>query len=271
MMFGQPGGRVPQQLPHPEVPAPANIRMLMSINSGRKWVYFVQVIRTNIGSRYGDGRIRFEWAYSIVTSVKEYAFMCDPDCQSLLSILNGEVPEAVYYATQKLLKRLRSALAHADKENHGGRMWGTLNRSEFSDTVESLFKFKTEEEKKALWRSLVQDLDHGVTDVRYKDLFEPPEGKPASIFMETLREQFIQEVQGAYEKVESSIRRATTEDAITKQSIRLVKPEESYAYLDVVKQGFSWLFASTQAVAMTDEQLLGMIEVRFNLKTKILL
>ena len=175
----------------------------------------------------------------------------DPDCQSFLSILNGKIPEVVYYANKKMVNRLQEVLTKADKDNHGGRVWNTLERAEFCDTVEAQFKLKTEEEKKALRRALAND--QPLPDIRYRELFESVDGISGK-YHETLREQFIQEVQASFENVESSIRKAAMEDAVARQSIRQMRPEQCYSYLGLIKG--VWLFENAK---MTDEQMLAII------------
>lgn len=197
--------------------------------------------------KYGRERGRVEWVYNLMFGIKRYSY--DPDCQSFLSILNGEIPEVVYFAQKKLLARLLQILEKADKENHGGRMWNTLSRTEFNETVEAQFKLKTEEEKKTLRRALIQD--QPMPDIRYRELFQPVDGIYGK-YMETLREQFIQEVQAAYERVESSIRKVAMEDAVARQSITPMRPEQCYSYLALIKG--VWLFDE-----MPDKDILAMI------------
>jgi Ca2+-binding EF-hand superfamily protein/CRP-like cAMP-binding protein len=199
--------------------------------------------------KYGSARGRVEWVYNLMFGIKRYNY--DHDCQSFMSILNGEIPEVVYYAQKKLLVLLMQVLEKADKVNHGGRLWNTLSRTEFCETVEAQFKLKTEEEKKALRRALAQD--QPLPDIRYRELFEPVDGI-AGKYMETLREQFIQEVQGSYERVESSIRKVAMEDAVARQSIRQMRPEQCYSYLGLIKG--VWLFQNAQ---MSDEEMLALI------------
>ena len=199
--------------------------------------------------KYGATRGKVEWVYNLMFGIRRYNF--DPDCQSFLAILNGEIPEVCYYATKKMLVVLLQVLTKADKENHGGRLWNTLERGEFSETVEGQFKLKTDEEKKALRRALLND--QPLPDIRYKELFESEDGIAAK-YLETLREQFIQEVQESYENVESSIRKAAMEDAVARQSIRQMRPEQCYSYLSLIKG--VWLFENSK---MTDEQMLAII------------
>lgn len=199
--------------------------------------------------KYGSERGRVEWVYNLMFGIKRYSY--DADCQTFLAILNGELPEVVYYAQKKLLIRLLQVLEKADKENHGGRVWNTLSRPEFCETVEAQFKLKTEEEKKAVRRALTQD--QPLPDIRYRDLFRPADGIYGK-FMETIREQFLQEVLEAYERVESSIRKVAMEEAVAQQSIRRMRPEQCYSYLGLIKG--VWLFEKAR---MSDDEMMALI------------
>ena len=199
--------------------------------------------------KYGNERGRVEWIYNLMFAIKRYNY--DADCQAFLAVLNGVVPEVVYHAQRELLVRLLAVFEKADKDNHGGRLWNTLSRTEFCETVEAEFPLKTEEEKKALQRAIAQD--QPPPDVRYRDLFEPVDGIYGK-YMETLREQFIQDVQEAYERVESSIRLIAMEEATAQQSIRQMRPEQRYSYLSLIKG--AWLFEHAH---MSDDEMLALI------------
>ena len=199
--------------------------------------------------KYGTGRSKVEWTYNLMFAFKRYSY--DPDCQSFLSILSGEIPEAVYFNEKQMISDLTAAWVKSDTENHGGRTWGTLERAEFLKTMEDFFKLKTEEEKKSLRRALAQEQPG--SDIRYKDLLEPVEGLPGK-FLETLREQFVQEVLEAYMLVESAIRRAVMEHTVASQTILPIEPNQCYSYLDLVKG-----VKVFEEANMTDTQLLELI------------
>ena len=72
-----------------------------------------------------------EWAYNLIYALKVYS--ADPDCETFNCILNGELPEDAHHGQRLLIANLLEQLKKADKQNHGGRMWGTLGRTEFAE------------------------------------------------------------------------------------------------------------------------------------------
>ena len=84
-----------------------------------------------IRNKRGAGRAAVEWAYNLIYALKVYS--ADPDCETFNCILNGELPEDAHHGQRLLIANLLEQLKKADKQNHGGRMWGTLGRTEFAE------------------------------------------------------------------------------------------------------------------------------------------
>lgn len=185
-----------------------------------------------IRNKYGTGRTAVEWTYNIMYALKLYA--ADPDCETFNCILHAELPEDAHYGQQTMVDRLLVEWKKADKQNHGGRMWGTLDRSEFTETLRRQFPLKSDDDLKALRRAVATD--QPLPDIRYGTLLDKnPDTGLQGKFLETLREQFISDVQQTFPKVEAAIRKATLEENERKQTIVKIEDHQTYPYLQLLK------------------------------------
>ena len=182
--------------------------------------------------KYGTGRVAIEWTYNILYGIKTYSY--DPDCETFNSILHGELPEDAYYGQKIMIDRLLQEWRKSDKQNHGGRIWGTLDRTEFTDVLKAQFPLKSDDDIKALRRAVVTD--QPLPDIRYPALLEKDADGLQGKFLESLREQYINEVQQAYPKVEEAIRQATLEYNQSKISITPIAGTDIYPYLQLLKE-----------------------------------
>ena len=87
------------------------------------------------------GKDRVINAYNIMYGVGRFSF--DTDCHMFTSIIDGSLPEGAYYGQQEMIEGLKAALQKADKINHGGRIWNTVERDEFTECLTSFFPLKT--------------------------------------------------------------------------------------------------------------------------------
>eukprot|EP01043_Picozoa_sp_COSAG02_P013624 COSAG02_NODE_548_length_20472_cov_5.958524_14_plen_1411_part_00 len=186
-----------------------------------------------VRNKHGTGRTAVEWIYNLIYALKVYS--TDPDCDTFNCILLGELPEDAYHGQRIMVNRLLVELKKADKQNHGGRMWGTLDRTEFAEVLRRQFPLKSEDDFKALRRAVATD--QPLPDIRYGPLLEKNadtglEGK----FLESLREQYISDVQQTYPKVEAAIRKATLEENERTQKVVQIEDHQTYPYLQLLKQ-----------------------------------
>lgn len=185
-----------------------------------------------IRNKHGTARTAVEWTYNMMYGLKVYS--ADPDCETFSCILHGELPEDAHHGQQVMITNLNKEWMKADKQNHGGRVWGTLDRTEFADVIRKQFPLKSEEDVKGIRRAVATD--QPLPDIRYATLLETNantglQGK----FLETLREQYISDVQQTFPKVEAAIRKATLEDNERKQTIVNIEDHQTYPYLQLLK------------------------------------
>ena len=191
-----------------------------------------EFLASYIRNKYGTARTAVEWTYNIMYGLK--VFSADPDCETFNCILHGELPEDAHHGQRVMITLLNKEWMKADKQNHGGRVWGTLDRTEFTEVLRKQFPLKSEEDLKALRRAVATD--QPLPDIRYATLLETNvdtglQGK----FLETLREQYISDVQQTFPKVEAAIRKATLEDNERKQTIVQIEDHQTYPYLQLLK------------------------------------
>jgi calmodulin len=184
--------------------------------------------------KFGTSRKKIENSYNIIYGVTRYSF--DADCEIFSSILEGNLPSDAFFGQQSMVAGLAAALKKSDSENHGGRMWNTLDRTEFGDVLKKYFPLKSDEDLKALRRALSRD--QPLPDIRYLLLFKDDDAGLPSKFLETVRDQYCNDVQQAFPRLEAAIRRTTLEDAESKQVMHQIKDSELFVgseYYKVVR------------------------------------
>ena len=192
-----------------------------------------EFLASYLRNKHGTGRTAVEWTYNLIYALKVYS--ADPDCDTFNCILLGELPEDAHHGQRIMINRLLVELKKADKQNHGGRMWGTLDRTEFAEVLRRQFPLKSEDDFKALRRAVVTD--QPLPDIRYGPLLEKnPDTGLEGKFLESLREQYISDVQQTYPKVEAAIRKATLEENERTQKIVKIEDNQTYPYLQLLKQ-----------------------------------
>jgi Ca2+-binding EF-hand superfamily protein len=202
--------------------------------------------------KFGTLRKKVENSYNIIYGVTRYSF--DADCEIFSSILEGNLPSDAFFGQQSMVIGLMAAFKKADSENHGGRMWNTLDRTEFGDVLKTCFPLKSNDDLKALRRAL--SLDQPLPDIRYVLLFQDDEAGLPSKFLETVRDQYSNDVQQAYPRLEAAIRRATLEEAELKQVTHQIKDSELFVGSEYYKVVRNIALFSKE---ITDEQLLDII------------
>ena len=82
-----------------------------------------EFLASYIRNKYGTARTAVEWTYNIMYGLK--VFSADPDCETFNCILHGELPEDAHHGQRVMITLLNKEWMKADKQNHGGRVWGT--------------------------------------------------------------------------------------------------------------------------------------------------
>eukprot|EP01048_Picozoa_sp_COSAG05_P003825 COSAG05_NODE_186_length_14726_cov_28.333630_13_plen_814_part_01 len=184
----------------------------------------MDIFLDNFFRRKFPGKNLVESVYNIMYGVSKFSF--DADCDLFAQILNGSLPEGAYYGQVKMIDGLQTLLKKSDKENHGGRVWNTLERQEFSECLTKYFPLKTQDDLKALRRALSRD--QPLPDIRYMQLFEEDESGLPPTFLEALRDQYASDIEQSYPKLEDAIRKMTLEEAEKKQRVTRVEKNECY-------------------------------------------
>ena len=104
-----------------------------------------------------------------------------------------------------------------------------------TQVLQRQFPLKGEDDFKALRRAVTAD--QPLPDIRYGPLLEKnPETGLQGKFLETLREQYITDVQQTYPMVEAAIRNATLEANERTQKVVAIEGHQTYPYLQLLKQ-----------------------------------
>ena len=181
--------------------------------------------------QFGTERMMYDMSYNLIFSVNSHA--ADPDCEMFGLILNGQLPTDAWFGQQEIIRSFRTKLEASDKLNHGGRMWKALSRKDFMHVISHEFPYKTEDDLRSLKRALAHDQPNA--DIYYRDLFLEDLNGGQTKFLETLRDQYISEVQQAYPRLEAAIRMVTLQDAVQNQRVTKIPEGQIYMVAKVLR------------------------------------
>eukprot|EP01052_Picozoa_sp_SAG31_P023486 SAG31_NODE_1939_length_6860_cov_6.929152_1_plen_1162_part_00 len=181
---------------------------------------------------YGTERMMYDMAYNMLFSVNSHA--ADPDCEMFGLILHGQLPVDAWFGQLEIIKNFRNKCEAFDKMNHGGRLWKALSRRDFMNVVSTEFPFKSNDDIRSLKRALAHDQPNA--DIYYRELFLEDLNGGQSKFLETLRDQYISEVQQAYPRLEAAIRMVTLQDTVQNQRITKIPKGQIYMVAKALRE-----------------------------------
>mmetsp|Transcript_4906 Transcript_4906/g.18435 ORF Transcript_4906/g.18435 Transcript_4906/m.18435 type:complete len:1011 (-) Transcript_4906:4275-7307(-) len=157
-----------------------------------------------IKHKYGVLRaVRAEWIYNLTWACERY--INDADCELFIRILRGEISEDAYKEQFEVIDKLEEAIIKADKKGSG-----SLKKTSIMKTVKRFFKAKSAERIKDV-KTCLNEFGKG-KKIKYEKLFQETRDKTQSQFIETLRDQFLEEAIEYCDEIEAAIRSEDTED-----------------------------------------------------------
>ena len=158
---------------------------------------------TFLKTKFGFHEAITAYGYSLLDALDRFRF--DGDCELFLSILGGQLSEAVYLDQFSMLDALRQKLQDADVAYHKGRIKGRLPRKILLEALTRFFSpAKPEANIKKINHALFIS-DRGET-VAYPALFQEDREGNQSPFLECIRDQHLSEISEFMELIQSKLK-----------------------------------------------------------------
>eukprot|EP00818_Percolomonas_sp_WS_P000493 CAMPEP_0117450750 /NCGR_PEP_ID=MMETSP0759-20121206/8636_1 /TAXON_ID=63605 /ORGANISM="Percolomonas cosmopolitus, Strain WS" /LENGTH=963 /DNA_ID=CAMNT_0005243295 /DNA_START=289 /DNA_END=3180 /DNA_ORIENTATION=- len=200
----------------------------LKAGSKKKPVSLGDFFETYLSTQFSNVlQVKREWAYSIVEGCKVYSE--DPDCALFLKILNGEIAEEAYQGQDELLSKLRTLMEKLDQMMYGI----TTGKVKKRDVFRRLDKFfRTKSKHNLLIIKCMLHYQNPDPVIEYGKLFQDDRNHTQGIFVEVVRDQYLQEIIEYNSQLEESI--LSLADDLT-NSITFKKIHEAFYHIDPLK------------------------------------
>eukprot|EP00002_Diphylleia_rotans_P032553 TRINITY_DN6849_c0_g1_i3.p1 TRINITY_DN6849_c0_g1~~TRINITY_DN6849_c0_g1_i3.p1 ORF type:complete len:761 (-),score=148.74 TRINITY_DN6849_c0_g1_i3:1053-3335(-) len=147
--------------------------------------YFYSYLQTH----YGLHNVVVEWAYNIIEALEKYSY--DGDCHLFLKTLRGEISDEAHDDQMTMIENLRATFMKVDTTIHG-KETGRIPRKELFAALNKFFILKPPDKMNSIRGSLLHE-QPGL-NVYYHKLFEEDRDGNQGPFIETIRDQYLQEI-----------------------------------------------------------------------------
>lgn len=174
------------------------------------------IFDTFLSTRYGNVPVvKSEWAYNIIDGCKRYR--SDPDCDLFLSVLEGEVSDDAYKGQFEMIDKLRNLFVKLD-EKENNKITGFVKKKHINSALDKFFLGKSSDDLIKIKCMLhIQNPDPAV---EYEKLFEEDRDHSQGIFVETIREQFLNEVQSYSRDIDRAINARSVKGKVSLLSVK---------------------------------------------------
>eukprot|EP01043_Picozoa_sp_COSAG02_P063915 COSAG02_NODE_9192_length_2295_cov_1.189435_1_plen_466_part_00 len=152
---------------------------------------------------YGDQSVIAEISYNLLDSCKRYSY--DADIELFHKVMMGTLDDDVYYDQMKMLDRMKKAIAEFCTDPKGKPKKGKPSKPDLINLVKELFPYKEEKDIAALKDALDRDHPKKKGAVKWKELFEEDREGNQLAFVETLRDQHLQDREDYFQELEEAI------------------------------------------------------------------
>ena len=152
---------------------------------------------------YGAQEVIAEISYNLLDSCKRYRY--DADIELFHKVMMGTLDDDVYYDQMKMLDNTKKAIAEFCTDPKGKPKKGKPSKPDLIKIVQELFPYKDEKDIAALKDALDRDHPKKKGAVKWKELFEEDREGNQLAFVETLRDQHLQDREDYFQELEEAI------------------------------------------------------------------
>lgn len=160
-----------------------------------------------------------------------------------------------------LLRHFQEALIKADRHEHDGQQLGKVSREQLMQTLRELCPCKSRRNFEALERALVHDCRGPSRVVAYLELFEDDSDGNQGHFVESLRDQYLDEVLTYANQLEDSIKDAASQNRAEgtmnsdelREAILKIDPKKPLGQIDeYIARGYSISIEEVESLRESD-------------------
>ena len=157
-------------------------------------------MHTYLKAKYGMQARIVDKGYNIRNACKKYIH--DADCELFLLIIEGHIPEVVYYEQMKMLERLQRKLEELELPGPTGKRTGRVKKSKINPMLDKFFPTKSDKFLVKLKYILTQ---FAGDDIAVGTLFSEDREGNQGPFLEAVRDQMVKESLEYYQQVSNAI------------------------------------------------------------------
>ena len=144
-----------------------------------------------------------EVAYNLLDSCKRYNY--DADIELFHKVMMGTLDDDVYYDQMKMLDGVKKTIQAFCTDDKGKAKKGKPSKPDLINLMTEFFPYKDEKDIAALKDALDRDHPKKKGAVKWKELFEEDREGNQLAFVETLRDQHLQDREDYFQEMEEAI------------------------------------------------------------------